>query len=335
MSKWYSAQGANSDVVLSSKIRLARNLKGIPFPCRMTDDLRKSVCKKLFAAVQNSNYAGEFDFLELDKLSEVKRISLAEKGLISPQMAKQSQYGALLLSKDESVAIMLCEEDHIRLNVMGAGQSVKEVYDRANRIDDVFINNTQIAFSERLGFLTSNPMHLGTGMKASVILHLPGICEKGMMGTLRNMVSKLGFSIKSVFGDGSFYELSNEISLGITEQSAMDNLNAICDQIVKQERACRDDLVTYDEFQDRIFRAMGTLKMARQLSAKEFYSLISLARLGIAMNIFDNNDNESYENIGKMMYSLGTASIIADAGESLTAEEANKLRAQYIREQLR
>jgi protein arginine kinase len=334
MSKWYNSQGNNSDVVLTSKIRLARNLSSVPFPCRMTNDLRKSICKKIFATIQNSSYAGEFDLIELDKLSDIQKISLAERGLISTQMANQQQYSAVLISKDESISIMLCEEDHIRLSVMNSGQDLQKAYEKANKLDDMFISSLKIAFSERLGFLTSNPMHLGTGMKASVLLHLPAISEKGMLPTLRNMVSKLGFSIKAVFGDGSFYELSNEISLGITEKSAIENLNAICDQIVKQERACREALMEYDEFQDKIFRAMGTLKMARQLNSKEFYSLISLARLGIAMNIFDNNENTSYDVIGDMMHTLGTATIMTGGDENFTAEEANRLRAQYVREKL-
>lgn len=335
MNKWYNSQGNNSDVVLSSKIRFARNLQGVPFPCRMTNDARKSVSKKLYATVQNSKLAGEFDLIELDKLDNLNKISLLEKGLISTQMVKQEQYGAIMLSKDESASIMLCEEDHLRLCVMGAGQSLENVFEKANEIDDIFINNTKIAFSDKLGFLTSNPMHLGTGMKASLLLHLPAISERGMIGVLKNMASKLGFCVKSVFGDSNFYELSNEISLGITEKNAIENLNAICEQIIKQERAYRDELMSYDNFQDKIFRAMGTLKMARQLNSKEFYNLISLARLGIAMDIFDNNENGSYESIGDMMHSLGTATIMAGADAGFTAEEANRLRAQYVREKLK
>ena len=335
MNKWYSSQGNNSDVVLSSRIRFSRNLQGVPFPCRMTNDLRKSVCKKLYATIQNSGYAGEFDLISFDRLDNINKISLAEKGLISTDMAKQEQYGALMLSKDESVSMMLCEQDHIRLCVTSTGQSLDSAYDKANELDDVFIRKLKIAFDERLGFLTSNPMLLGTAMKASFVLHLPAIAEKGMMSKLKAMVSKLGFSIKSVYAHGDFYELANEISLGISEKSAIENLNAICDQIVKQERACREMLMSYDEFQDKVFRAMGTLKMARQLSSKEFYSLISLARLGIAMNIFDNNDYEQYEIIGQMLYTLGTATIMSGADNRLTQEEANRLRAQYVREKLK
>lgn len=334
MSKWYSTKGGNADVVLTSRITLARNIAGIPFPCRMTNELRKSICKRLYAAIQNSELAGEFDLTELDKLSDLKKISLAEKGLIAAQQAKQEQYSALLLSKDESVAVTVCGEEHISISASAAFQDFSSAYEKANKLDDIFISSMNIAFSEKLGFLTSNPMKLGTGMKASVLLHLPAINERGILPSLRNMLSKLGFSIKPIFGEGSFYELANEISLGISEKSAIENLNAITNQIVNQERAYREDLMNYDEFQDKIFRAMGTLKMARQLSSKEFYSLISLARLGIAMKIFDNNEKESYENIGEMMYSLGTATIMSDIDAHFSTEDTNRYRAQYVREKL-
>lgn len=331
MSKWYSGQGNNSDVVLSSKIRLARNLQKVPFPCRMSNEIRKSVCKKIFAALQNSSFAGEFDLIELSSLSDIEKIALAEKGFISPEMAKQTRYSAVLLSKDESCSVMLCEEDHIRLSVMHAGEDLKAAYKKADAIDNVFIKSMKIAFSDKLGFLTSNPMHLGTGMKASVALHLPAISERNMIGTLSAMVGKLGFSIKPLFsGNGAFYELSNEISLGITEENAIDNLTAICDQIVAQERKFRNELMEYSDFEDKIFRAMGTLKMARKLTVKEFLELISLARLGVSMNSFDI----SYESIGNMMHSLGTASIISQAETEFSAEDADRMRAQYVRENI-
>ena len=334
MNRWYSQNGNNSDVVLASKIRLSRNLADVAFPCRMTDEQRKNCCKKIFAAIQNSELAGEFDLIELDKLSVLEKISLAEKGIISVQMAKQERYGAVLVLKDESVSIMLCEDDHITLTAFAPGQDLKKAYSVADRIDNVLINSLKIAFNEKFGFLTSNPMSLGTGMKASLVLHLPAISENGMVPLLKNTITKLGFDVIRLYGESGFYELSNNITLGITEKSAIDNLNAICAQITKQERAARQSLNGYDEYMDKLYRAMGTLKMARQLSAKEFYSLISLVRLGVSLHVFDDNDVNEYEVIGELMHRLGTATIISEAKNKLTADEANRLRAQYVRERL-
>lgn len=331
MNKWYNSQGNNSDVVLSSKIRLVRNLNKTPFPCKMSNELRKSVCKKIFAALQNSELAGEFDLIELNTLSDIQKIALAEKGCISAQMAKQNSYGAVLLSKDESVSIMLCEEDHICMSVMNAGEDLKSAYQKADKIDNVLIKNMKIAFDKKLGFLTSNPMHLGTGMRASAVLHLPAVGERHMVASLSTMLSKLGFSLKPLYsGKGNFFELSNEISLGITEENALDNLTAICDQIIAQERKLRTELMEYADFEDKIFRAVGTLKMARKLSTGEFLEMISLARLGVAMSSFDI----SYEKIGDMIHLLGTASIISSAEGELTPDDADRIRAQYVRENI-
>ncbi len=331
MSKWYNTQGNNGDVVISSKIRLARNIEKIPFPCRMSNEIRKSLCKKVFASIQNSKYAGEFDLIELPNLTDAQKIALVEKGYISTQMAKQGQYSAVLLSKDEDCSIMLCEEDHIRLSVMASGDDLKSAYEKANAIDDMLIDNMRIAFDSRLGFLTSNPMHLGTGMKASVVLHLPAINERNMIGALGSMIGKLGFSIKPLHSsNGDFYELSNEISFGIKEENAIDNLYAICSQIVTQERKFRDELMEYDDFEDKIFRAMGTLKMARQVTGKEFFEMMSLVRLGAAMNIFDIKS----EKIDEMLHTLGTASILSQANAEMTVNDADKIRAQYLRDNL-
>lgn len=331
MSKWYNSQGNNSDVVLASKIRLARNLADTPFPCRMSGEVRKSVCKKIFAALKNSKFASDIDFVDMTQISDLKKISLAEKGVISPEFARQNANSAVLVSRDEGLSIMLCEEDHIRLSVMTAGQNLENAYKKADEIDDVFINSLNIAFDEKLGFLTSNPMNLGTGLKASLILHLPAINAKGMIPSLTNMVSKLGFTVKTLFGgNGSIFELSNRICLGITEKSAVDNLNAICNQIVKQERAFRQELIEYDDYEDKIFRALGTLKMARKLSTKEFYDFISLVRMGISVGSFD----EKYEKIGNMIYSLGTATIMCDSDDGMTVDEADRLRAQFVRDNL-
>lgn len=331
MSKWYNTQGNNGDVVISSKIRLARNIEKIPFPCRMSNEIRKSLCKKVFASIQNSKYAGEFDLIELPNLTDAQKIALVEKGFISTQMAKQGQYSAVLLSKDEDCSIMLCEEDHIRLSVMASGDDLKSAYEKANAIDDMLIDNMRIAFDSRLGFLTSNPMHLGTGMRASVVLHLPAINERNMIGALGSMIGKLGFSIKPLHSsNGDFYELANEISFGIKEENAIDNLYAICSQIVTQERKLRDELMEYDDFEDKIFRAMGTLKMARQVTGKEFFEMMSLVRLGAAMNIFDIKS----EKIDEMLHTLGTASILSQANAEMTVNDADKIRAQYLRDNL-
>lgn len=331
MNKWYSMQGSDRDVALSSKISLVRNIDKIPFPCRMSNELRKSICKKIYASIQNSKYAGEFDYIELNQISGSRRMALYEKGYISRALVEQREYSALLLSKDERVSIMLCEEEHIRLTVINAGSDLREAYKIAAEIDNMLINNMHIAFDKRLGFLTSNPMMLGTGMTASLSLQLPAINARGMMSTLSAMAGKLGFSIKPLLGgNGSFFELSNTISLGITEENAIENLLAIAEQIIGQERRFRKDLIEYDDFEDKIYRAVGTLKMARRLTMIELTELLSLARLGVGIDTLAL----TYEKADEMLYSLGTASIIAQADDAINKDDAEKIRAQYIRDNI-
>lgn len=332
MNKWYSGEGNNSDVVMSSRIRLARNLEDAPFPCRMSRDIRKSTVKKIFAAIKNSPFAGDFDLIDLSSMSEAQAVSYAEKQLISPEFANNRENASFLLSKDESVSIMLCEEDHIRLAAMEAGQNLAAAYARANELDDVFIKNLKIAFDEKLGFLTSVPTNLGTGMKASFDLHLPAIKQRDMIGQLSVTVGKLGLSLRPLFGsNGAFYRLSNQVTLGITEQSAIDNMNAICDQIVKQERNLREMLANREEFEDKVYRAMGTLLMARKLSTAEFFELLSLVRVGISMGYCE----KSYKDIGELIQTVQTATVIAASDADITADTAAKIRAGLVREKLK
>lgn len=331
MAKWYISQGNNSDVVISSRIRLARNLEDAPFPTRMNSEIKKSVIKKIFAVIKNSKMAGEFNLVDMDSLTDAQVLSLVEKQLITRRFYDNCKNSALLLSNDESVSIMLCEDDHIRLQVMQSGQDLQTAYAKADKIDDIFAAHLHIAYDENLGFLTSCPTDLGTGMKASVLLHLPALAAKGQLAKLSAMVNKLGLSLKPAYSDkGAFFYLSNQVTLGITEQNAIENLNAICDQIVKQERSAREELKGFDEFEDRIFRALGTLKMARKLSADEFFTMISLVRLGVSLGYFVI----PYEVISSLIIGVQRGNLTMRANANLGREERDKLRAGITREEL-
>lgn len=333
MSKWYLGVGNNSDVVLYSKIRLARNLENTPFPNRMTKDIRKSVTKKLYATLKNSTLANEFDLINLADVSNVKAISYAEKQLISKEFAMNKDQGVFLVSKNENVSIMLCEDDHIRINSFASGQNLDEAYQKADLIDDIYIKNTKIAFSDKLGFLTSSPINLGTGLKASLILHLPALKQNDGIFKIASMVSKLGLSLREMYPNelGDIFVLSNQVSLGINEKNAIDNLNAICDQIVKQERIAREELKENIDFEDKIYRTLGILQTARKVELDEFLNAISLVRLGISLGYFDFD----YKLIGDMLYTLQNATLVDSAKAELTADTCSKLRAQIIREKLK
>lgn len=329
MNKWFNGSGNDNDVVLFSKVRLARNLSDTPFKSKMSREVKKSTVKKLYACVKNSEIAGEFNIIDLSSLSKVKAVSYAEKQLISPEFAAEN--GAFLLSEKQDVSIMLCEEDHIRITSFTAGLDIQKAYEHADKVDNVFIKNMKLAFDDKLGFLTASPINIGTGLKVSVALHLPAIKFNSGISRLASMVGKLGLSLRQLYSDkGSFYLLTNQISLGITEKAAIDNINAVTAQIIRQERNLRAVMKNSEFWEDKLYRSMGTLKMARRLEFGEFIELISDVRLGISLGIFDNDMNE----VGTLLYQSADATVLSDVQSENEPELAPKIRAGIVRDKL-
>ncbi len=331
MKKWYTVSGNQGDIVISSRIRLARNLREYPFPNKLNRQQMHEVSSEIKKAVDTSGE--KFMYLDMEQLPKEHAISLAERHLISPEFAENTEGRSLLITEDEEVALMLCEEDHIRLQVMGAGLCLEEAYKKADKLDNHLNSNLNYAFDNRLGYLTQCPTNLGTAMRASVMLHLPALASCSQISRLANTVSKLGLTIRGVFGEGStskgdIYQLSNQVSLGISEQLAIKNLTSITLQIIAQERAAAKEMIKNPEVQDKIFRAYGVLKNARLLSTDEFMSLISIVRLGAVNNIIDI----SREKISELIVNMQAATLSVMKGEQLPPEKRDMLRAQIVRE---
>lgn len=333
--KWYIEKGDQGDVVLSTRIRLARNLKDFLFPARLDAKGRQTVNETVRDALMQDN-TYEFGYLEMKTLTRSQAVSLAERHLISPEFASSVEGRALMLTQDESVSIMLCEEDHIRLQVMKAGLALQEAYAIADEIDTVLDKRLAYAFDERIGYLTQCPTNLGTAMRASVMLHLPALTRIGHINRLASTVSKLGMTIRGAYGEGSspkgdLYQLSNQITLGITETSALHNLQQIAIQLVNQEREAAKLMLKNPENNDKIWRALGVLQTARLLSGDEFMELISLVRVGAANNIL----NFSLEQLNELIVNMQAATINAREGKNLTAAERDAVRATAVREALK
>ncbi|MBQ3005503.1 MAG: protein arginine kinase [Clostridia bacterium] len=331
MRKWYNVSGEQGDIVLSSRIRLARNLKEYPFPNRLNRQQMLEVNTKIREVTEKSGQ--KFMYLEMEQLPKEHAISLAERHLISPDFAENPEGRVLLITEDEEIALMLCEEDHIRLQVMGSGLCLEEAYKKADKLDNYLNSNLNYAFDSRLGYLTQCPTNLGTGMRASVMLHLPALSSCGQLSRLANTISKLGLTIRGVFGEGSnsmgdIYQLSNQVSLGISEEVAIKNLTSITLQIIAQERAAAGEMIKNPEVQDKIFRAYGVLKNARLLSTDEFMSLMSIVRLGAVNNILDIN----IEKISELIVNMQAATLSVMKGESLPPEKRDMFRAEVVRE---
>lgn len=333
MSKWYTEKGEQGDIVLSTRIRLARNLDEFPFPAKLDASGRE----KVDSAVRDALFSesSDLNYIKMSDLTEIQAVSLAEKHLISPEFASRREGTALLLSADESMSIMLCEEDHIRIQAIKAGLALEEAYEEADKPDTILDGKLKYAFDERIGYLTQCPTNLGTAMRASVMLHLPALTRCGQISRLAGTVSKLGLTIRGAYGEGTaatgdIYQISNQITLGITEETAIANLRSIVLQLVAQERAAAKEIVKEPAEEDRIFRALGVLKNARLLSTDEFMELISEVRLGAATGLVDI----PLEKINELIVNMQPATISAAADGAVNAAARDAARAKAVREAL-
>ena len=320
-----------SEAVVSTRVRLARNLKGYPFPIRLSDDKACEIIEKIEAALADSGY--NFRRIDLDTLSNAERISLLERHLISPDFVKAQKGRAVLISEDSAVSIMINEEDHIRLQVILDGFEPDKAFDTANSLDDILSRKLSYAFNDRLGYLTQCPTNLGTGMRASVMLHLPALDMNGAVGRIGANLSKLGLTIRGLYGEstkpvGAFYQLSNQVTLGISEKAAIANLRNITAQLITQEMKARDNILGNIEVEDKISRALGVLKSALLMDHSEAMSLLSLVRLGVSSKKLTTLSTDS---IDKLIVEIQPASIMTAYGEDMSPQQRDVKRAELIR----
>ena len=334
MNKWYNTKSEHNDVILSTRVRFARNLEEFPFPCRLDSEGREMVCNTVRDAL--SDVSGiKLHYIEMENLTHKQAVALAERHLISPEFTSPQKGRALLLSEDESVSIMLCEEDHIRIQVIKGGLYLDGAFDLANKIDDLLDSKLKYAFDERIGYLTQCPTNLGTGMRASVMMHLPALSKCNQMSKLASTVSKLGLTIRGSYGEGTnvkgdIFQLSNQVTMGISEKSALDNLKAITMQIATQERSAGEEFIKNVNVLDRITRAYGILSSARLLSTEEMLDLFSWVRLGSVYGINEADIGKINELTEKMQ----AATLACTYGENLTDNERDEIRAKTVREKI-
>ena len=331
---WYKNKGNEGDIVLSTRVRLARNLTEYPFPARLDESQKKDIAN-LVNNILSEDKTYDLNFIDMSDLSSAETVSLAEKHLISPEFACDTLGRSLLLSKDEDISIMICEEDHIRIQTVYPGLSLSEAFETALKIDEILENKISYAFDENLGYLTQCPTNIGTALRASVMLHLPALSKKGAMQRLSTTVAKLGLTLRGSYGEGSeisgdIYQLSNQVTLGISEEAAITNLNSIAMQIIAQEKQTRALLVKDEDYLDRIYRAYGILKSAYKLTSKELMNLISYVRVGVSEGILDIPT----EKLRSLTVLLQPATLNASSGKILTQTERDILRSQKVRDEL-
>lgn len=298
MASWYKETDKLNEIIISSRVRLARNLANMPFPSRMSDEMFTELKNRVKKALEkiDENGIASLKFIEMDDIPENEIHAMVERHVISPDFARNSSKRAIALSDDESISLMIGEEDHIRIQVILPGSKLSEAYKIADDIDTALGEILPLAFDENLGYLTECPTNIGTGLRASVMLHLP-VCEsKGDISSISDAAAKIGLTVRGMYGEGSkavaaLYQISNQITLGISEKNAIDNLLVITDQIVDREKQNRNALERID-LEDRVMRAYGTLKYSKLISTEEFMKLISLIKLGVSEGIIENKSIE-------------------------------------------
>lgn len=339
MLRWFEENGSESDVVISSRVRLARNVIPYNFSLKLNEtDARKLVdegADKIGRLGIMKDYSA-YDFKELDIF---QKTAMKERHVISDFLLGQKT-AAGFVSPDENMSIMLNEEDHIRIQAYEAGMNMKAAYLAADQIDDGIGAVMDYAYDSKYGYLTTCPSNVGTGMRASYMMHLPALSANNRIAGLAAEIGRFGLVLRGMYGEGSagmgdIYQISNQITLGLSEEEVIDNLNHISRQIIEQERTLRRQFITQkrNSALDAVYRSYGVLRYARALSLKDGMLLLSQLRLGLAEGMVKVASEEDCC-VYQLMIGIQPANLQLTSETELTSEELDMQRAQFIRDNL-
>jgi len=338
-SEWLKGTGAESDIVISSRIRLARNIKGLKFVDWSDPETKERVVKISKQAIFSDNYMKDSLYVDMAGLSLLDRQFLIERHLISREHAVDTEYKTVFIGNREIVSIMVNEEDHLRLQVIQSGLVLNDAWKIMTSIEKSLEKKLKFAFSDEWGYLTACPTNTGTGLRASVMMHLPAIVITGQINNLINALSKLGLTVRGFFGEGTaaagnFFQISNQVTMGRSEEEIIDNLTRVIRQIVSQERGSRRFLKARkkDIIEDRISRACATLEAAHIITSSETIDLLSLVRLGIGLGIVKKID---IHKLNELLMLIQPAHLQKQACAESSSSERDIKRAELIREKLK
>ncbi|WP_110925975.1 protein arginine kinase [Bacillus massiliglaciei] len=340
LSSWLSTDGPANDIVLSSRVRLARNLNNFSFPTIFSEEEGKAVIELVRQRIKQepNKEIGRLEMLEMNQLNPLEKRVLVEKHLISPQLADDSASGACLLSENEVVSIMVNEEDHLRIQCLMSGLQLREALQMANQLDDWIEEEMDFAYDEERGYLTSCPTNVGTGLRASVMMHLPGLVLTQKLNHIIPAINQLGLVVRGIYGEGSqalgnIFQISNQMTLGKSEKDIVEDLLGVVAQIITQERTAREALVRTSNIQleDRVYRSLGILSNARVIETKEAGTCISDVRLGIDLGYIKDISKNI---LNELMILTQPGFLQKYAGGSLNPRERDIRRAALIRERL-
>ncbi len=339
--EWLRGQGPQSDIVISSRIRLARNLAGFTFVNRSDASQQRQVLDRCRKEITDQQLGGEVIWVDLNQSTALDRQILVERHLISNQHAKSKADlpRAVAIGADETFAIMVNEEDHLRIQVLRSGMQLGEAFEQINRMDDTLGRHLNYAFSQKFGYLTACPTNVGTGIRVSVMMHLPALKLTGEIEKVKRAAKELHLAVRGLFGEGSdslgdFYQISNQVTLGKTEQEILaDFQHAVVPQIIAYEQQARAALLRDKQVQldDRIWRAWGTLTHARQLGTEEVLTFLSHLRLGVNMGRLDRTDMRT---LNELLLLSQPAHLQKLSGSEMDQASRRQARATLIRQRL-
>ncbi len=334
---FWMQNGPDQDVILSTRIRLARNLNQLAFPGHQTAEDTAKLLDQLTALLPllSEKTKDNWQLIRLQELNPDQQRILIDKHLMSPVMAEKPESTALILRQDEAVSIMVNEEDHLRLQVLLSGLQLEQAWQLANEIDDLLEAQLEIAFSKEFGYITACPTNVGTGLRASVMVHLPALVISKKIGSFITGINQLGMVVRGFYGEGTeaigqIFQISNQISLGQSEEEILTNLQAIVKQVVEEERKTRLQLFAQIPLQlrDRIGRTLGILSNAWLLNGKEAVQKLSDLRLGVELNLLEHL---SYQELNSLMVQLQPAWLNQASQATLTTDQRDVQRAAVMR----
>ncbi len=337
--EWLRATGPESDIVISSRIRLARNLAAFPFTNRASPHQKAEIEGMLRERIAKLDLSPGLSYINLPGVSSLDRQFLVERQLISRELAGTDGPRGVALAPQENISLMVNEEDHMRLQVMRSGFALDEAWQDIDRLDDLLEQRVCYAFSEDFGYLTACPTNVGTGMRASVMLHLPVLVMTKHIEKVFRALQKINLAVRGLYGEGSrasgdFYQISNQVTLGKSETTILSEIREVIPQIITYERQARNTMVreSRQALHDRVSRAYGTLRSATMMTSEETMDLLSSVRLGVNLGLLDDI---TIPTVNELFIHTQPAHLQKIMGASLDGEERNAARARYLRNRLR
>ncbi len=337
--EWLRGKGESSDIVMSSRIRLARNIQGYPFTHRLAKDEAEDLIEMAESAVKQSTCLKDSWFFRHKNLSSLDKQFLLERHLISHEHASTKTDMAVCLSKNEVAGIMVLEEDHLRIQVLQSGFSLREAWNIINQLDSDLEQQLPYAFHNVLGYLTACPTNVGTGLRASCMMHLPALVMTKQVNKVLQALSKLNLASRGMYGEGTqpsgnFFQFSNQVTLGQREEDIIESLERVIKQIVEHEKEARQVLIAKkkEKLEDHIWRGLGILKTARFISSKETTSHLSMVRLGVDLGIVKALERQK---MNELFILIQPAHLQRKCNRALSATERDFERASLLRQELK